>query len=267
MHVQRRTSHALIVPPRLPALGRVSAAAAVKKRAPAAFAVFLAAFAVFSAAFAVFLAALAVVSSLPTASRAAEACTEAQLQRVQDDYGKLSAFRAKFLQEDREVGGTVRTAQGEVAYRRPGHMRWRYDPPHEQLLVTDGKTVWLYDPLLDNVTVQELDEVTQGTPLAFLLGAGDLARDFACRAPTREPPDDELTYLELVPRQPIPALEFLQIGVRQGQAAIASLLMVDAQGNSRWVRFLEMDTGPDLPEDYFTFKITPDMEVIRRTER
>lgn len=200
----------------------------------------------------------------PAAARAAEACTEAQLARVQEDYGRLAAFKAIFLQEDHEAGGAVRRAQGEVAYQRPGRMRWRYDPPQDQLLITDGQTIWLYDPLLDNVTVQDLDEVTQGTPLAFLLGAGDLTRDFACRAFTRTPPDDGLTYLELVPRKPIPALKFLQLGVRKGEAAIAALLMVDAQGNSRWVRFLDVNTTPDLPDDYFTFKVTPDMEVIRR---
>src|SRR3970282_1683949 len=100
----------------------------------------------------------------------------------------------------------------QIAYLRPGKMRWNYEPPNEQLVVTDGKTVWLYDPLLENVTVQPVEGGTRGTPLAFLLGVGNLREDFSCRALTRPAPPDGLSWLELVPRKEIPTLDFIPIG-------------------------------------------------------
>ena len=53
-------------------------------------------------------------------------------------------------------------------------MRWLYAAPEEQLLVTNGETLWLYDTLLENVTIQKLEKLTDGTALSFLLGLGDL---------------------------------------------------------------------------------------------
>ncbi len=194
---------------------------------------------------------------------AAEPCDEALLQRVQTAYQALDGFQGRFEQEDRRSEGEVLYAHGSIAYRKPGQMRWEYDPPNEQLLVTDGETVWLYDPLLENVTIESLAEVAPGTPLTFLLGAGELTRDFRCRPLTQPPPRDGLTYLELVPRQPIPTLASIQLGVRPKTAALVVLVMIDSQDNARVVRLTDMAYGlADLPET-FTFDVTDEMEVIR----
>ena len=64
-------------------------------------------------------------------------------------------------------------------------MRWLYSLPEEHLLVTNGKTLWLFDPLLENVTVQKLKRITDGTALSFLLGIGDLYKDFNHRGITK----------------------------------------------------------------------------------
>lgn len=196
--------------------------------------------------------------------RAESPCAGDLVVRIQTAYQALSSFKARFTQEDRLTDGQPIEAEGTVAYLKPGRMRWEYAPPHEQLLVTDGETVWLYDPLLDNVTVQPLGELTQGTPLAFLLGAGNLQEDFDCRAFTRPPPQDGLAYVELVPRQEIPALAYIQLGALADSGRIAALRMVDGQDNVREVRFFEMRTNVSLDPAAFTFEIEPGMEVIRK---
>ncbi len=202
----------------------------------------------------------------PGAAPAAEdPCKGALIDRVQANYQAIQSFQGRFEQEDRQSDGRIARAAGRIAYLRPGRMRWEYEPPNEQLLVTDGETVWLYDPILDNVTVQPLAELTQGTPLAFLLGAGNLKADFSCRPYTRTPPDDGLTYLELVPRRPIPALDYIQLGMPPGYDHIASLRMVDSQGNVRTMRFLNLRTNVPLAPERFTFLVTPDMEVITKS--
>jgi outer membrane lipoprotein carrier protein len=129
--------------------------------------------------------------------------------------------------------------------------------------VTDGQTVWLFDPLLENVTVQKLDKVTQGTPLAFLLGVGNLVGDFDCRAFSRQPPKDGLTYLELVPRKEIPTLSFIQIGVTRAGSELQDLRIVDKPGNEREIRFSGLRQGVRFEPGFFSFAITENMEVIR----
>lgn len=201
---------------------------------------------------------------LPSLASAEKPCDTALLQRVQQAYQEITSFKGRFHQEDRRTDGEVVTAQGAIAYLRPGRMRWEYDPPNEQLLVTDGKTVWLFDPLLDNVTVESLQAIARGTPLSFLLGVGNLLEDFTCRPLSRTPPQDGLTYLELTPRKKIPTLEFIQLGVDGKTAQLSTLIMVDTSGNARLVRLQELKLGVSFRPEAFTFKITPDMEVIGR---
>lgn len=195
---------------------------------------------------------------------AAQACDTALLARTQAVYQGLTGFAGEFKQEDRERDGRVLTAGGKIAYRKPGQMRWEYAPPNEQLLVTDGTTVWLFDPLLENVTVEPLEGLTEGTPLKFLLGAGSLTADFTCRAVTLAPPQDGLAYLELVAKAPIPTLAFIQLGVRPATARLESFRMVDTQGNQRTVRLLNLKPNVTFPPEHFTFTIPPGMEVITK---
>jgi outer membrane lipoprotein-sorting protein len=118
--------------------------------------------------------------------------------------------------------------------------------------------------LLDNVTVQPLKDLTRGTPLAFLLGVGNLSRDFTCRPFTTPPPSDELGYLELHPNSSIPGLAYIQLGVDPATSAIRALRMVDTAGNVRQVRFAAMRLGVTFPPKYFIFEIEEGMEVITK---
>ena len=99
---------------------------------------------------------------------------------IQQRYQSISSFTGEFEQTSirNDEDSIPVVAEGKVSFVRPGKMRWEYETPEEQLLVTDGETVWLYDPLLGNVTVQQLSRITEVTALDFLLGVGDLTRDF-----------------------------------------------------------------------------------------
>jgi len=191
-------------------------------------------------------------------------CKTGLADRIQSNYQALRGFKGRFSQEDTQSDERVLKAGGEISYLKPGRMRWAYDPPEEQLLVTDGETVWLHDPLLDNVTVQPLAGLTQGTPLSFLLGAGNLNTDFTCRPFTLAPPKDGLVYLELVPREPIPTLAYIQLGADPVTAFISALAMFDTQGNQRLVRFFDITLNPPLSPESFNFQVTPEMEVIEK---
>ena len=105
------------------------------------------------------------------------------LQLIQKQYQSIRSFSGRFIQSshhaDTETG--PKKAEGLVSYKRPGKMHWLYEAPEEQLLVTNGQTMWLYDHLLENVTVQKLEKITEGTALSFLLGLGNLKADFIHR--------------------------------------------------------------------------------------
>ena len=51
---------------------------------------------------------------------------------------------------------------------RPDRFRWRYSEPYEQVIVSDGKAVWIYDADLKQVTVRPMGQAMAGSPALLL---------------------------------------------------------------------------------------------------
>lgn len=193
-----------------------------------------------------------------------EAADSTILAQIQQRYQEISSFKGDFVQQNYiSQNPKPRQATGVVTYTRPGKMRWDYHKPNEQLLVTDGTTLWLFDPLLENVTVQALEKVTPGTPLSFLLGVGNLKEDFEHRSVTQDLVEtDDVLVVELKPKNSIAALDFIQLAIDPQTFDFKKIVLVDLQGNYRLISFENMQYNLSLDVSQFNFEITSDMEVI-----
>ena len=78
-------------------------------------------------------------------------------------------------------------------------MRWDYQEPEEQLFLFADQTMWFYQKGQNQVLIDRAGEVLlSDLPIAFLLGIGDIRRDFTLvTACTRE----EGIVLDLLPRK------------------------------------------------------------------
>ena len=187
------------------------------------------------------------------------------IEVIQKQYQSISSFSGRFIQSshiaDTETGPKI--AEGLVSYKRPGKMHWLYESPEEQLLVTNGQTIWLYDPLLENVTVKKLDKITEGTALSFLLGLGNLQTDFVHREITKNLliGQDGL-ILELKPKKTTANLAFIQLNVNPETYNLQSIALMDQQDNYRTIQLMNMKYNLEIEDNFFEFTVTNDMEVI-----
>ena len=197
-------------------------------------------------------------------------CAEEDLMQkvslIQNRYQSISSFSGQFIQTSfrNDADSLPVVAEGKVSFLRPGKMRWEYQIPEEQLLVTDGETVWLYDPLLENVTVQQLSRITGVTALDFLLGVGDLNRDFIPRTLSQKllkAPEGLLVELE--PKEKLANLDFIQLEVHKENYHLKTLLLMDRQGNYRTIILKSMEYNLHLDSQLFHFEIPEGMEVLR----
>ncbi|MED5571863.1 MAG: outer membrane lipoprotein chaperone LolA [SAR324 cluster bacterium] len=186
------------------------------------------------------------------------------IQKIQEQYQSIQSFSGHFSQTSyRNNTETVRRAEGLVSYKRPGKMRWLYEVPEEQLLVTNGETLWLFDPLLENVTIQKLEKLTDGTALSFLLGLGDLQADFNRRLISQvllTSPD--ALIVELEPKKAAANLSFIQLAVHPVTYNLQIIALMDQEGNYRTIELESMHYNLVLEDNFFEFKVTQDMEVI-----
>ena len=186
------------------------------------------------------------------------------IQMIQEQYQSIQSFSGHFVQTSfRNNTETVRRAEGLVSYKRPGKMRWIYEVPEEHLLVTNGQTLWLFDSLLENVTIQKLEKLTDGTALSFLLGLGDLQADFNRRLISQvllTSPD--ALIVELEPKKAAANLSFIQLAVNPVTYNLQIIALMDQECNYRTIELESMHYNRVIEDNFFEFKVTQDMEVI-----
>lgn len=82
---------------------------------------------------------------------------------------KVNAFSADFSQKVTSADGDVISeGSGTLAIERPNLFNWTTAEPDENVLVSDGKTLWYYSPFVEQVTAMWLDQATDQTPFALL---------------------------------------------------------------------------------------------------
>ena len=86
---------------------------------------------------------------------AAEDGAAASLRVFLDEAQTMSAeFRQTLFTE---TGEASQSSSGRFYVKRPGRFRWDYAAPAEQLVVSDGTSLWMYDVDLEQVTVRTID--------------------------------------------------------------------------------------------------------------
>lgn len=88
---------------------------------------------------------------------------------------QLQGFSADFKQVLTYAEGGKRTYNGHLSVLRPGKFRWLYTQPYEQLYVSNGDGIWLYEP--DLLQVQKLQDLGDVDPIVMQLLDGRVSLD------------------------------------------------------------------------------------------
>ena len=185
-------------------------------------------------------------------------CLERAVHLVQERYEGIRDLRARFRQTSHSVAlgagrpGATSTTSGRVVFAKPGRMRWSYEDPEPSLVVSDGTTLSLYDPARGELQRLAVGEgYLSGAAIQFLLGEGDLRREFEVSALVCEPAAFEL---DLLPREPA-TYERLRVRIDPASGNVVATTVIDLLGNRTEVAFegIEVDTRPG-PE---VFRIDP----------
>lgn len=90
-------------------------------------------------------------------------------QELSARLSKVNAFSADFTQKVTSPEGDLLVeGEGDVAIQRPNLFRWNTVVPDENILISDGKTLWYFSPFIEQVTAMWLDDATEQTPFVLL---------------------------------------------------------------------------------------------------
>ncbi len=183
--------------------------------------------------------------------------------KVQEQYEIHKDFKANFVQETLvKTLGKKQQAEGTVSFKKPGKMRWIYQKPVHQEIISDGKTVWTYRPEDKQVAVSQMSQAFQAkAPSTFLAGIGNLKRDFKARF-EQEPAPGKNYFLELTPVEAQGSLEKLYLVVEPETFKIVQARIQDAMGNITQINFSKIQFNVNLPDSLFTFTPPKGVEVF-----
>ncbi|MDD2336664.1 MAG: outer membrane lipoprotein carrier protein LolA [Geobacteraceae bacterium] len=213
----------------------------------------------------------------------AEAKLKDVISTVEQSYNSLADLQASFSQKtfvasvkrEQKGNGTLSIKKNS---KGPAMFRFDYTKP-QQLIVSDGSTVWYYLPENRQVMVSDLKSLLeggQGVTLNYLTGIGRISRDFAIK-PFNGGRDAKGNYLlELIPKTPsrnLAKLEmtvssedvgiFLKKGKIRNTFPILTSVIYDQLGTRTTIDFSKVRVNRGLPASLFQFKVPAGVEVLR----
>ncbi len=178
-------------------------------------------------------------------------------QALRDFLESTDSIQASFTQviyaPDEEI---IEESNGMLSISRPDRFRWDYDDP-EQLIIADGKKLWLFDIELDQISVADQAESMVGSPAALLGGGARALDDFVIDGQFRA---DDIAWLRLRPRQPQSDFETISVAFHGGQ--LHAMELNDALGQRTRVLFDDMTTNTTLEDSLFVMQVPEGVDVI-----
>ena len=160
-----------------------------------------------------------------------------------------------------ETVGRSKTSTGSFEFLRPNRFRFEYLKPFPQSIVADGKTLWLYDADLNQVTARPQQAVLGSTPAALIAAGTDLKALGEAFDLTSGEPTDGLSWVDAKPRQQDGQLQQVRVGLRLGQLAV--LEIADSLGQRSVIRFTQWQPAATVPAARFRFTPPLGADVIR----
>jgi outer membrane lipoprotein carrier protein len=200
----------------------------------------------------------AVASAAPTLDEALSALEQAQ-RRVTD-------LKAPFQQaaHNKALNQTI-DARGTLYLKKPGRLRWEYQTPTPQQIVSDGAKLWIYTPELKQVNVSAAPQALAGPAGSFLQGLGQVREHFEARFLNLAQPTDAegLVVLDLTPKQPQPLMVRLILSVDPKSWLVRQAVVHDQLGNTVTVRFGETIVNSGLADGLFVFVPPPGVAIVQ----
>src|SRR5881628_102662 len=101
--------------------------------------------------------------AVPAAAQTATVSLDDAVRGVESAYGRMTDLKAEFTQTafNKSLNQTI-PASGKVYLKKGGKLRWEYAEPTPQQIVSDGKTIWIYTPTLNQVNTGPAPEALAG---------------------------------------------------------------------------------------------------------
>lgn len=192
---------------------------------------------------------------LPTLVRA-QGSDERALKMMRGFIDSTPFAQGKFKQTSKDRSGreVQSPSEGHFRFMRPGRFEWVYEKPYAQTITSNGKSLWVFDPDLMQVTVRDITNSMEQTPAGLLFGATNWES-----TATLTLKDDHTVHADFLQKEG----GFEQADIVFGaQGVLERLVLVDNFGQQTEVVFTAF-TKSSQTADSFEFKVPKGVDVLK----
>jgi len=173
---------------------------------------------------------------------------------VQAKLNALNSMTAQFSEIVRSKTREISRSKGSMALWRPGRFRWDTKTPMKQLVIADGKKMWVYDVELEQVTVKKQEKSLGGTPGLLLSGDNSqLAREFNV---------EEKGTGHYVLTAKSHHTNFRRVDLTFKGELMTDIDLYDALDQHTAVHLTDVKNNPSLPKKLFQFTPPKGVDVV-----
>lgn len=170
----------------------------------------------------------------------------------------MQRFQADFTQTVQSQDGQVQDqTEGQVWLQSPDKLRWVYSGEFPEIIVADGKNIWVYDESLEQVTVKPQPEHASDSPLMILADVSRLDEQFQV---TELGDFEDMWLLELRSLESESEFERILLGMVQG--GIRMMAMEDAFGQRTEIQFENVLLNQPANPALFSFTPPEGTDVV-----
>ncbi len=184
------------------------------------------------------------------------------LNQVEKRYD-INDFSVRFFQTSTLKAMEIQeTASGKLQVKRPGMMRWDYEKPDKQIIVSDGTHLWVYRPEDNQVLVGRAPSFFgEGKGAGFLSDIKSVRKNFSI---TLENKEGEKSYrLKLIPKSQTQDLSRVYLVVSPDTFEVMEVITYNLYDDETRIELTDYLYDRNLGGDIFRFEIPDGTDVIK----
>jgi outer membrane lipoprotein carrier protein len=184
---------------------------------------------------------------------------ETPSQQLEALLSNFHAMRADFTQVVEVHKSKPKESYGHMELQRPGKFRWEIISPNRQLIIADGKYLWIYDVDLAQATKQKLNQ-DANNPASLLSGSSVVLHDHFQVHDVKNINGSQVFQLKPKNRDMLENIE-----LRFQDKKLQQMTVIDNLGQKSVFNFMNVVINPKLPSTLFRFHVPSHVDIIQNT--
>lgn len=176
--------------------------------------------------------------------------------KLMNKLATLDFFSANFKQQILDAkGNELQNAFGTLAVQKPNLVHWKTAEPDESLIISDGSTLWFYDPFVEQVSAYLLEKALMNTPILLLTSSDPVLWQHYSVSSMND--NNYLIHANDNNAQ----VKTLELRFKENSNVLESFTILDATGQLSIFKLSQFDIVNSPEKALFTYEIPAGVEL------